>query len=729
MQLKSLELIGFKSFAKKTVIDFVPGVTAIVGPNGSGKSNVVDAIRWVLAEQSFKTLRGRKGEDLIFHGSGIRTAMARAHVALTLINTGEAAIDTAEVVLAREVTKAGESSYFLNGRAVRLSDLEAYLASSAVGSGSFRILSQGMSDMLIGLGPQELRLYIEEAAGLKEFQDKKRRSLKKLERATMHLGEVALLRAELAPQLKLLRREARRISERQTTEDRLRELARTLYGARLSRLIRDERRVVVKKGEYSRKISQVQKDLSRLEETLKSRMTRTKDEEDLQTIRKNMRSLQDEERDIERALMRAEHERLIEEERAKKTLPVTAEYLKKSLQSYVHEAGKYEKVRSYEEGFRKLLESIQDLLHELIHGARLTEDHGASLKRLETRTSELQTQRGKLLEEIHRLDEERDRLEQEYFSERKTIVADEIAYREHSDELRMLERELGKFEIEEERIRLQKEKLGGDLEHIEVLTLADISGMEETVLPNDEEEKLEKQLWSTKRIFDTIGSIDPAVAVEYAALEERYGFLEKEEADLRSTIDSLKNLAQELDTEMDKRFETAFKDISSYFDHNVHLMFNGGNATLSLIHAPEVELEDEALEREDGEEETLQEEREKEGIQVVVELPAKKIKNLSMLSGGERTLVSIALLFALVALRRPPFLVLDEIDAALDEANTRRFIELIRDRAAMTQLVIITHNRETMSGADALYGVSMKNGISNLLSLKLEGPLAAKLTE
>ena len=176
-------------------------------------------------------------------------------------------------------------------------------------------------------------------------------------------------------------------------------------------------------------------------------------------------------------------------------------------------------------------------------------------------------------------------------------------------------------------------------------------------------------------------------------MRERVEFLSRESNDINETLSSLEKLLKEIDQEIKGRFETTLKTMSASFQDYFRLVFNGGKAAL---------------------------EKESDGIEIKVELPNKKIKGLGMLSGGERSLVSIALLFALVTVRKPPFLVLDEIDAALDEVNSQRFICLVRELAKDTQFVIITHNRETMRGADAIYGVSMKDGISQLLSIKLE---------
>jgi chromosome segregation protein len=178
--------------------------------------------------------------------------------------------------------------------------------------------------------------------------------------------------------------------------------------------------------------------------------------------------------------------------------------------------------------------------------------------------------------------------------------------------------------------------------------------------------------------------------------------------DLVEALGSLEKLVAELEAEIESRFRTTLSKMSEEFGSYFRLMFGGGSARLLLSRIPSLRGGEEE-EKDDTE----------EGISISVELPQKKIKNLSTLSGGERTLVSIALLFALVAVRRPPFLVLDEIDAALDETNSQRFIRLLKKLSSQAQFLIITHNRETMRGADALYGVSQKDGISHLLSISL----------
>ena len=156
MLLKRLEMVGFKSFAERTAVDFVPGVTAVVGPNGSGKSNVTDAIRWVLGEQSAKSLRGGKMEDIIFAGSDSRKPLNFAEVAITLDNEDHfLPIDYNEVCIMRRVYRSGESEYYINKQQCRLKDIVDLLMDSGLGRDSFSIISQGRVDQILNSKPDE----------------------------------------------------------------------------------------------------------------------------------------------------------------------------------------------------------------------------------------------------------------------------------------------------------------------------------------------------------------------------------------------------------------------------------------------------------------------------------------------------------------------------------------------------------------------------------------------
>ena len=211
---------------------------------------------------------------------------------------------------------------------------------------------------------------------------------------------------------------------------------------------------------------------------------------------------------------------------------------------------------------------------------------------------------------------------------------------------------------------------------------------------------------------------------EYQETSERDLFLAKELADLSQSAISLKQVIVDLKHRINDDFQRGLRAINDKFQEFFALMFGGGTAKLSLTKMLKTELS--TLDVTDAEEEgdlLLSEAQEagEPGIQISVNLPRKKIRSLEMLSGGERALTSIALLFAMSQVNPPPFLILDETDAALDEANSRKYSEMVANLAAHSQLILITHNRETMSRASVLYGVTMgADGVSKLLSIKFD---------
>ncbi len=236
MYLKSLELHGFKSFAQKTVLDFLPpkekknSVTAVVGPNGSGKSNISDAIRWVMGEQSMKTLRGKKGEDIIFSGSEAKGQMGMVAVTMTLDNSDHRLnLDYEDIVITRRYYRSGESEYILNGNEVRLLDLQILLAKAQFGQGSYSVIGQGMIDRLLLQTPQERKDFFDEATGIKEFQIKRHQAALKLHRTKENINQAELLLQEVEPRLRTLSRQVKKLEQRQDVELKLREFQEQYY--------------------------------------------------------------------------------------------------------------------------------------------------------------------------------------------------------------------------------------------------------------------------------------------------------------------------------------------------------------------------------------------------------------------------------------------------------------------------------------------------------------------
>jgi chromosome segregation protein len=213
------------------------------------------------------------------------------------------------------------------------------------------------------------------------------------------------------------------------------------------------------------------------------------------------------------------------------------------------------------------------------------------------------------------------------------------------------------------------------------------------------------------------------VVKEYDETLERDAFLEREMADLEQSRLSLLDLITELNEKLDIEFKDGVKKINTQFSEFFRLMFGGGVAELFVVKIEKRKRKDTDLlaDMVDAEDEDGEDEADEEGIDINVSLPHKKIRGLQMLSGGERALTSIALLFAISQVNPPPFMVLDETDAALDEANSRKYGDMIENLAKYSQLMVITHNRETMSRAGILYGVTMgSDAMSRVLSIAFE---------
>jgi chromosome segregation protein len=206
MFLKRLDVVGFKSFAERVSVDFVPGVTAVVGPNGSGKSNITDAIRWVLGEQSAKSLRGGKMEDIIFAGSDSRKALNFAEVSLTLDNeTNSLPIDFHEVSVTRRVYRSGESEFFINKQACRLKDIVDLFMDSGLGREAFSIISQGKVEEILSSKAEERRVIFEEAAGVLKYKTRKKKAESKLTETQENLNRVNDILFELEGQVEPLK--------------------------------------------------------------------------------------------------------------------------------------------------------------------------------------------------------------------------------------------------------------------------------------------------------------------------------------------------------------------------------------------------------------------------------------------------------------------------------------------------------------------------------------------
>src|SRR6202051_1715903 len=209
MHLQSLELFGFKSFADKTLFNFHEGVTAIVGPNGCGKSNLLDAIRWVLGEQSAKSLRGDEMADVIFNGTDNRKPLSFAEVSLTFTDcASELKVDWHDVRVTRRVYRDGNSEYLLNKTPCRLRDIQSLFADTGVGRSAYSIMEQGKIDLILSSRPEDRRAVFEEAAGITKYKTQKREALRKLEATEANLLRIGDVIKEVKRQIGSLQRQA-----------------------------------------------------------------------------------------------------------------------------------------------------------------------------------------------------------------------------------------------------------------------------------------------------------------------------------------------------------------------------------------------------------------------------------------------------------------------------------------------------------------------------------------
>src|SRR5205085_5127004 len=238
--LKRLELVGFKSFADKTIFDFGDGITGIVGPNGSGKSNIVDAVRWLMGEQSAKSLRGGEMADVIFNGSTSRRSLGLAEVTMTFNNSRHQLATLAdEVQITRRVYRDGEGEYLINGQNCRLRDVKELFLGSGAGHDAYCIIEQGRVDVLLQASTKDRRTIFEEAAGISRFKAKKTETLRRLERVDQNLQRLRDILDEVEKQLRSVKPQAAKAQRYQEYSERLKTL-RVALGLREYRQLSEE---------------------------------------------------------------------------------------------------------------------------------------------------------------------------------------------------------------------------------------------------------------------------------------------------------------------------------------------------------------------------------------------------------------------------------------------------------------------------------------------------------
>jgi len=710
MRLKTLEMNGFKSFAQKSILEFDNNIVCIVGPNGSGKSNVVEAIRYVLGEQSMKSMRGKSGLDLIFKGSKTLPKGSRATVSIYFNNSDKVFklsnelgenlnLNYDTISISREVYSDGLNNYILNGSEVRLKDIHNLLASVNIGSSGHHIISQGEADRILNATPKDRREMVEDALGLKIYQYKIKESERKLERTENNMKEVVMLRRENAPHLNFLKKQVEKFEKAKEMQVELAGLYRD-YLKRESIYLEEEKSSLAKeKNKISTELASVKGKISSTEG--ENSATGSKRIEELREVEKKINEIRGLKNEIERKLGRIEG--MLESKEHKVKLagrcPLCGNEIKELHPEQI------EKRQNEEKELAELKNSQANLLAEIQKiGTEEKEGVGLAEKLKKEIDEEMKALR----------DLEREKFtwkvkHQELSSMLEVVMIKEVNLKSR---LENFEREI---------------KEGVALIGEEILSYKN-SKVEEEIDTHKQEEQRRKIERLKIKLEDAGLGGGAEVMKEFKEVSERDDFLGKEMEDLTKSIESLEKLIADLKEKIDKEFKEGVKKINVEFQKFFSLMFGGGTGSLSIIlenkkrKKGEHDLDERDEENEREEIEELEEETPPEqGIEINVSLPHKKVKELHALSGGERSLTSIAILFAMSQVNPPPFLVLDETDAALDEANSRKYGDMLEKLSKHSQLIVVTHNRETMSRAGVLYGVTVgQDGASKLLSVKFE---------
>ena len=730
MYLKRLEISGFKSFASKSTLEFKNGVSAVVGPNGSGKSNIADAVRWVMGEQGMKALRSKKSEDLIYNGSSQKSASGKAQVSLFFDNSDRVfPMDFGEISITRKVFRNGESEYFINDASCRLKDILELIAKAKLGLRGYTIINQGMGDFILSASPSQRREIFEDALGLKEFQLKKNEAKNKLELTKNNLIQAGSLITEIGPHLKFLKRQSEKIQQKEILEKNLRENEQKYFQAKLAVLAKEKDIILKSKEDVDRIIAEESGTMSALKDII------NKDEEQLESffdqesiLEKELEEIIAKKSSLERELGKIEGILAYRQKSPENIYEaVDLSYLNNILKGINQRVGEAILAASIEEMREKLKSVLADfdkVLEEIKSGKiKKWGDISGKEKPEEIIQEPLFIEKEKLTDLLNDL-------ENQIKSVRERIKELNNSHRSQKDKLYAAKKELyereshhGKLKEQSQNFNFRFDRILADIELVKqevklIENSCDIV-IESTALPQSHElDALKNEIERVRMRLEMTDNIDPEIQKEFEETQKRYDFLSRETEDLNKAIVSLNDVVADLEGKIETIFNESFIKINNEFNRYFNMLFDGGKAHLVKISEEKKKSvkDDELEENYDNEEGG-----ESGGIDIKVDMPRKKVKAIHMLSGGERALTSIALIFALVSCSPPPFLMLDEIDAPLDESNALRFGRILEELRAKTQFVVITHNRETMKQADILYGITMgDDGVSKLFSLKLE---------
>ena len=727
MQLKHIKLSGFKSFVDPTKISFPTNMVGVVGPNGCGKSNVIDAIRWVLGELSAKNLRGESMVDVIFNGSEKRKASGQCSIELLFDNSsakigGEYASYN-EVSIKRVMTRDAQSDYFINNAKCRRKDVQDIFLGTGLGPSSYAIIEQGMVSKLVSAKPDELRTHIEEAAGVSKYRERRRETESRIKRTKENLSRVKDIRDEIGRLIKRLENQAKAAEKYKKLNDEKSQIE--LDTAILFSLEAKNNR-----DNLQKKLDSLNRDLkikNAESETIQSQIDqyRTENESVLteyESAQKNFYSIGAEIAKREANLQninKTENETKFKLEKTKENLEKAKETEKNfdelsPSEQAIHILNEIiatlKKYSIQNDSILDKANKLKVLLAEILNIASaqsktLTEEYQSRQEDLSKEIFEAEKLKSSIEEEMQAYVEESSQAEsvlislrqkQSKFNEdlrslenNKSIV--ELDSRSISEKITNVRLDLKTYEINLENSNKKIKAAGIDIEKIDFTKYEDLSISE-----------LEDKLANIEAKIIRLGAINLAAPEEIEEESKRKEELDKQYDDLIEALDKLNGAIKKIDNETKTIFKDSFDAVNIKLKEVFPKLFGGGLAELNLT-------DDDPLHA---------------GVILMARPPGKKNSSISQLSGGEKALTALALVFAIFDLNPAPFCLLDEVDAPLDDLNTLRFINMVEEMSKTVQFIFITHNKVSMERSDYLMGVTMQEaGVSRMVSVDVNQAL------
>ena len=727
MQLKHIKLSGFKSFVDPTKISFPTNMVGVVGPNGCGKSNVIDAVRWVLGELSAKNLRGESMVDVIFNGSENRKASGQCSIELLFDNSsakigGEYASFN-EVSIKRVMTRDAQSDYFINNTKCRRKDVQDIFLGTGLGPNSYAIIEQGMVSKLVSAKPDELRTHIEEAAGVSKYRERRRETESRIKRTRENLSRVKDIRDEIGRLIKRLENQAKAAEKYNVLKkDKAKlELDKAVLFSIEAKSSRDDlqkkldslnRDLQIKNAESETIQSQIdqfrtenESVLSEYEEAQKNFYAVgaeiAKREANLQNINKNEKETKS---NLEK--VKQNYEKAKETEKNFEELS-PSEKAMHILDSMINTIEKY---RINNENIREKAIELKSLLTDILNIATaqsktLTEEYLSRQNDLEDQILNAEKLKKSIEDEMRDFVDKSSsaesvlvslRQKQSKFNEElrefenKKSIAD-LDARTISEKITNIRIEQKTYEINLDNSNKKIKEAGIDIDKIDFFEYEDM-----TI------EELEDKLVNIETKIIKLGAINLAAPEEIEEESKRKEELDEQYNDLTEALEKLTGAIKKIDQETKTIFKESFDSVNSKLKEMFPKLFGGGVAELTLT-------EEDALNA---------------GVILMARPPGKKNSSISQLSGGEKALTALALVFAIFDLNPAPFCLLDEVDAPLDDLNTLRFINMVEEMSKTVQFIFITHNKVSMERSDYLMGVTMQEaGVSRMVSVDVNQAL------